>query len=75
MVLCLEEDNRCIFVVRRMQEEYKDKKKLYMCLVDIEKVSDRVPRKVIEWAMRKKGLPEIIVRAVMNLHHRAKTKV
>ena len=46
-----------LFVVRRMQEEYRDKeKKLYMCFVDIEKAFDKVPRKVMEWAMRKKGL-------------------
>ena len=37
-----------LFVVRRMQEEYRDKKKkLYMCFVDI-KAFDRVPRKVME---------------------------
>ena len=44
-----------IFIVKRMQEEYQKKdKKLYMCLVDMEKAFDRVPRKVMEWAMRKK---------------------
>ena len=64
-----------LFVVRRMQEEYSNKKKLYMCFVDIEKALDRVPRKVMEWAMGKKGLPEVIVRAVMSLNHGAKTKV
>ena len=65
-----------LFVVRRMQEEYRDKKKkLYMCFMDIEKAFDRVPRKVMKWAMRKKGLPEVIVRAVMSLYHGEKTKV
>ena len=59
-----------------MQEEYRDKKKkLYMCFVDIEKGFDRVPRKVIGWTLRKKGLLEVIVRAVMSLYDRAKTKV
>ena len=50
-----------IFIVRRMQEEYQKKdKKLYMCFVDMEKAFDRVPvpRKVMEWAMRKKCLSE-----------------
>ena len=46
-----------------------------MCFVDFEKAFDRVARKVMEWAMRKKGLPEAIVRAVMSLYHGAKTKV
>ena len=46
-----------IFIVRRMQEEYQTKnKKLYRSFVDMEKAFYRVPRKVIEWAMRKKGL-------------------
>ena len=59
-----------------MQEEYRDKeKKLYMCFVDMEKAFDRVPRKVMEWAMRKKRLPEIMVRAVMSLYEGAKSRV
>ena len=58
-----------IFILRRLQEEYSGKdKKLYMCFVDLEKAFDRVPRKVMEWAMRKKGLPEIMVKAVMSLY-------
>ena len=65
-----------IFIVRKMQEEYQKKdKKLYMCFVDMEKAFDRVPRKVMEWAMRKKGLSEVIVRAVMSLYDGAKTRV
>ena len=57
-----------IFIVRRMQEEYQKKdKKLYMCFVDMEKAFDRVSRKVMEWAMRKKGVSEVIVREVMSL--------
>ena len=65
-----------LFVVQRMREEYRDKrKKLYMCFVDIEKAFDRVPRKMMEWAMRKKSLLEVIVRAIMSLYHGAKTEV
>ena len=37
-----------VFILRRIQEEYFDKqKKLYMCFADMEKVSYRVPRKVV----------------------------
>ena len=65
-----------ICFVRRMQEEYQKKdKKLYMCFVDMEKVFDRVLRKVMEWAMRKKGLLEAMVQAVMSLYDGVKTRV
>ena len=51
-----------IFIVRRMQEQYQMKdKKLYMCFVYIEKALDRVPTKVMEWAMRKKDMSEVRV--------------
>ena len=65
-----------IFILRRIQEEYRDKeKKLFLCFVDLEKAFDRVPRKVMEWALRKRGLPEQLVRAVMSLYEGAKTRV
>ena len=41
--------------------------------MDPEKAFDRVPTKVLEWAMRKKGLPDILVRSVMSLYEGAKT--
>ena len=46
-----------------------------MCFVDMEKAFDRVPRKLMECAMRKKGLSEVIVWAVMSLYNGAKTRV
>ena len=46
-----------------------------MCCVDMEKAFDRVPKKVMEWAMRKKGPSEVIVRAVMSLYDGEKTRV
>ena len=62
--------------MRRLQEEYLDKvKKLYVCFVDLEKAFDRVPRMVLEWAMRKRGIPESMVRAVMSLYEGTKTRV
>ena len=46
-----------VLIFRRLQEEYHAKgQKMYMCFVDIEKDSDRVLRKVLELAMRKKGI-------------------
>ena len=46
-----------------------------MCFIDLEKAFDRVPRKALEWTMRKRGIPEVIVRAVMSLYEGAKTRV
>ena len=46
-----------------------------MCFVDIEKAFDSVPRKVLEWAMRKKGVPVVLVRSVISLYEGAKTRV
>ena len=41
----------------------------------MEKAFNGVPRKVMERAMRKKGLSEVMVRAVMSLYDGAKTRV
>ena len=63
-----------VFILRRLQEKYLDKeKKLYIYY--LEKAFDRVSRKVLEWAMRKKGIPEVMVGAVMSLYEGAKTRV
>ena len=36
---------------------------------------DRVPRKVVEWAMRKLGVEEWLVRAVMAMYKYARTRI
>ena len=46
-----------------------------MCFVDLEKAFDRVPKKVLEWEFKKKGIPDILVRSVMSLYEVRKTKV
>ena len=45
-----------------------------MYIVDLEKSFYRVPRKLLELAMRKKGIPEVFVRSVMSLYEGAKTR-
>ena len=47
----------------------------YLCFVDLEKAFDGVPRKVMEWALRKKGLAEVLVQAEMSLYEGSRTKV
>ena len=50
-----------IFVVRQLQEKYlAANKRLYMAFIDLEKAFDRVPQKVIWWALRKLGVEEWI---------------
>ena len=48
---------------------------LYFAFVDLEKAFDRVPREVISWAMRKLGVEEWLVSAVMSMYSGAKTVV
>ncbi|MBJ3201398.1 hypothetical protein JGB54_23260, partial [Salmonella enterica subsp. enterica serovar Agona] len=50
-------------------------KKLYYAFVDLEKAFDRVPREVVKWALRKSGVDEWIVRAVMAMYANAQTVV
>jgi len=65
-----------IFMARQMQENYRVKdKKLYFGFVDLEKAFDRVPREVISWAVRKLGVEEWLVSAVMSMYTDAKTVV
>ena len=65
-----------IFVVRQLQEKYlAANKRLYMAFVDLEKVFDRVPRKVIWWALRKLGVEEWIVRLVQGMYANARSRV
>ena len=65
-----------IFIARQMQENFRVKgKKLYFGFVDMEKAFDRVPREVISWAMRKLGVEEWLVSAVVSMYTGAKTVV
>jgi len=59
-----------------MQENFRVKgKKFYFGFVDLEKAFDRVPREVTRWAMRKLGVEEWLVSAVMSMYTGAKTVV
>ena len=65
-----------LFILRRMQEEFRGReKKLYICFVDLNKAFDMVPRKVMEWVSRKKGLAEGLVQAVTSLYEGSRTNV
>ena len=70
-----------IFVIRQLQEKYlAANKRLYMAfidleIIDLEKAFDRVPRKVIWWALRKLGVDELVVRLVQGMHSNARSRV
>ena len=65
-----------VFVVRQLQEKYLTaNKRLYMAFVDLEKAFDRVPRKVIWWALRKLGVEERIVQVVQGMYANARSRV
>ena len=65
-----------LFILRRMPEEFREREqKLFMCFVDLEKAFDRAPRKVMEWALKRKGFAEVLVKAVMSLYESSRTKV
>ncbi|XP_065315796.1 uncharacterized protein LOC135924631 [Gordionus sp. m RMFG-2023] len=64
-----------IFVVRQIQEKYPKEKKLYYAFVDLEKAFDRVPREITRWALRKSGVEEWLVTAVMAMYVGAQTAV
>ncbi len=40
-------------------EDVSGEEKIYYVFVDLEKASDRVPREVIAWALRRQTVPEI----------------
>ena len=65
-----------IYIIRHLQEIFLDKEKmLYHIFVDLEKAFDRVPRKAIQWALRRQGVPEQLVKQVMLLYNEASSKV
>ena len=52
------------FILGRLQEDcYAKGNKLYVCFMNLEKAFDRVPKKVLELAMKKKGMPDVLVRS------------
>ena len=58
-----------IFILRQLQEKYMAANKpLFVAFAHLEKAFDRVPRKIIWWAMRKLGVEEWLVRMVQVMY-------
>ena len=71
-----------IYIIRQLQEKFLPmqdlngaNRTLYFAFVDLEKAFDRVPRKVLWWAMRKVGIDEWIVRLVQAMYNNAHSRV
>ena len=64
-----------IFVVRQLQKYLAANKRLYLAFVDLDKAFDRVPMKVIWWALNKLGVEEWIVRLVQSMYANAQSQV
>ena len=65
-----------IFILRQLQEKYlENDKELYLVFVDLEKAFDRVPRVLIESSLRRKGVVECYVKAVMKMYKEVLSQV
>ena len=65
-----------IFTVRQWMEKSRAvDKDLCMVFIDMEKAFDRVPREVIWWALRRKGVSEKLVRGVQEMYKDVATAV
>ena len=69
-----------IFITRQLQEKFLARKDpngknriLYFAFVDLEKAFDRVPGKVLRWAMCSLGIDELVVRAVQSMYSNARS--
>ncbi|XP_035665616.1 uncharacterized protein LOC118408864, partial [Branchiostoma floridae] len=65
-----------IFIVRQLQEKFiAANKPLYFAFVDLEKAFDRVPRRVLWWALRSLGVEEWAVRVIQAMYANARSRV
>jgi len=65
-----------IFILRQVQEKILEgNRKRYWTFVDLEKAFDRVPREMLYWSLRRKGISEKLMRVNRSIYDGAMTTV
>ena len=64
-----------VFVLRLLQEKILEKEKMYVAFLDLEKAYDRLPRDVVYWCLKNRGVLEKMVNLVKAICDQVKTKV
>ena len=65
-----------IFTIRQVQEKMREKnKKVFTAFLDLKKAYDRVPREVVYWCLRKRGVIEGLVKIVEATYNGTKPRI
>ena len=65
-----------VLVIQQLQEKHIEvHKDLFLTFVDLVRARDRVPRDLVYWCLRRRGVPEKLVRLVEATYHGASTVV
>ena len=59
-----------VFIIQQLQEKHLEvHKDLFLAFVDLEKAYGRVPRDLVYWCLRRRGVPEKLVTLVEATYH------